>query len=148
MKVILQQDVKGTGKAGDVVNVSDGYARNMLFKKNLAIEATDRNLKVLEKKKEKEKEQYEADKKAALELKDKLEKGTVTLKAKGGENGKLFGSVTSQDIADAIGEQAGIEVDKKKITLDEHIKTAGIYAVQIKLFHEVSAKVRINVVTM
>ena len=147
MKVILLADVKGSGKAGDVVNVSDGYARNMLFKKDLAVEATEKNLKALEKKKAKEQEEYEENKKNAIELRNELEHATVVLKAKGGEGGKLFGSVTSQDIADAIKEQTGIDVDKKKITIDDHIKTTGRHKVHIKLFYEISADVAVNVVT-
>ena len=114
MKVILLKDVKGSGKAGDIVKVSDGYARNMLIPKGLAKEATQGNIKTLEKQKEKMAEKFAADKKAAEELAEKMETLTVDIVTKGGEGGRLFGSVTSKDIADALKEQHGIEVDKKR----------------------------------
>lgn len=147
MQVILLKDVKGQGKAGQVVKVSDGYARNMLLPKKLAMEATDANIKALEKKKAEEEAQRAADKKAAEEIKAKVEAKTVTLKAKGGENGRLFGAVTSQDIADAIKNDLGIEVDKKKIDLSAPIKQAGITEVTLKLFPGIQAKCKVNVVT-
>lgn len=145
MKVILLQDVKGSGKAGEVVNVSDGYARNMLFKKNLAIEATDKNMKALERKKAEEKAKFDADKAAAEEIKAKIEGKATVVKAKGGENGKLFGSITSADIADAINSQFGVDVDKKKVQLSSPIKQAGASEVSVKLFQGVTAKVKVNV---
>ncbi|MCQ2561843.1 MAG: 50S ribosomal protein L9 [Clostridia bacterium] len=147
MQVILLKDVKGQGKAGQVVKVSDGYARNMLLPKKLAMEATDANIKALEKKKAEEEAQRAADKKAAEEIKAKVEAKTVTLKAKGGENGRLFGAVTSQDIADAIKNDLGTEVDKKKIDLSAPIKQAGITEVTLKLFPGIQAKCKVNVVT-
>ena len=127
MKVILLKDVKGSGKAGDIVKVSDGYARNMLIPKGLAKEATQGNIKTLEKQKE------------------KMETLTVDIVTKGGEGGRLFGSVTSKDIADALKEQHGIEVDKKKVVLDNPIKEVGVKEVTVKLFQEVSAKLKVNV---
>lgn len=147
MQVILLKDVKGQGKAGQVVKVSDGYARNMLLPKKLAMEATDANIKALEKKKAEEEAQRAADKKAAEEIKAKVEAKTVTLKAKGGENGRLFGAVTSQDIADAIKNDLGTDVDKKKIDLSAPIKQAGITEVTLKLFPGIQAKCKVNVVT-
>ncbi len=146
MKVILLEDVRGSGKAGEVVNVSDGYARNMLIPRKLAVEATAQNMKQLEKKKEAEKKKFEEDKAAALELKAKLEGAVITLKTKAGENGKVFGSVTSKDIADALKEQ-GFDVDKKKIQLDSPIKTLGETTVSVKLFTEIAGKVKVNVVS-
>jgi len=146
MKVILLEDVRGSGKAGEVVNVSDGYARNMLIPRKLAVEATPQNMKQLEKKKEAEKKKFEEDKAAALELKAKLEGAVITLKTKAGENGKVFGSVTSKDIADALKEQ-GFDVDKKKIQLDSPIKTLGETTVNVKLFTEIAGKVKVNVVS-
>ena len=146
MKVILLEDVRGSGKAGEVVNVSDGYARNMLIPRKLAGEATAQNRKQLEKKKEAEKKKFEEDKAAALELKAKLEGAVITLKTKAGENGKVFGSVTSKDIADALKEQ-GFDVDKKKIQLDSPIKTLGETTVSVKLFTEIAGKVKVNVVS-
>ena len=145
MKVILLQDVRGSGKAGDVVNVSDGYARNMLVPRGLAVEATAQNIKQLEKKKEAEKKKYEEDKAQALELKKKLETVGITVRTKAGENGKVFGSITSKDISDALKEQ-GFDVDKKKIQLDSPIKILGETTVNVKLFTEVTGKVKVNVI--
>ncbi len=145
MKVILLEDVRGSGKAGDVVKVSDGYARNMLIPKGLAMEATPQNLKQLEKKKEAMAKKFAEDKAQALEMKKKLEETAVTVKTKAGENGKVFGSITSKDIADALKEM-GYEVDKKKIQLDAPIKSTGITEVTIKLFTEVAGKIKVNVI--
>lgn len=146
MKVILLEDVRGTGKAGDVANVSDGYARNMLIPRGLAVEATAQNIKQLEKKKEAMAKKFAEDKAAALELKKKLEEVTVEVRAKAGKDGKVFGSVTSKDIADALN-QMGFDIDKKKIQLDSPIKATGMTAVNVKLFTEISGKVKVNVVS-
>lgn len=145
MKVILTKDVKGTGKAGEVVKVSDGYARNMLFPKGLAKEATAGNIKNLEKKKELEAEKLKEQKALAVKQADAIEKVTVVIKTKGGETGKLFGSITSKDIADALFKQENIKVDKKKIELDNPIKQAGDTQVTVKLFHEISATLKVTV---
>ncbi len=146
MKVILLQDVKGSGKAGDVVKVSDGYARNLLIPKGFAIEANDKNMKALKKKKAEEEAKYQADKARALEVKDVIEKEEFVIKAKGGENGKLFGSITSADIADKVKAQSGADIDKKKIQLDAPIKQVGTFEVPVKLFHEVNATIKIKTV--
>lgn len=145
MIVILTQDVKGKGKAGDVVKVSDGYARNMLLPKGLAKEATQGNVRSLEKQKALQDEKRAEQKAAAQELAAKLEKTSIQIQSKGGENGKLFGSITSKDIADALQEQAGIKVDKKKIDLPAPIKQTGVTQVAVKLFEGVSAKVKVDV---
>ena len=146
MKVILLADVKGKGKAGDVVKVNDGYARNMLFPKGLAKEATAGNLKNLEHQKAIAAEQ-EAERKAEAEATaKKLADLTVKIETKAGDNGKLFGSITSTDIADACKEQAGIEIDKKKIVLDAPVKQAGNVEVQVKLYPEVTAKLKVEIV--
>lgn len=146
MKVILLADVKGKGKAGDVVKVNDGYARNMLFPKGLAKEATAGNLKNLEHQKAIAAEQ-EAERKAEAEATaKKLANLTVKIETKAGDNGKLFGSITSADIADACKEQAGIEIDKKKIVLDAPVKQAGNVEVQVKLYPEVTAKLKVEIV--
>ena len=145
MKVILLQDVKGSGKVGDVVKVSDGYARNLLIPKGFAIEANDKNMKALKKKKAEE-EAYQADKAAALEVKAQIEAKEFVIKTKGGENGKLFGSITSADIAEAVKEQSGADIDKKKIQLDSPIKQVGDFEVPVKLFHEVSAVLKVKTV--
>ena len=125
MIVILMKDVKGTGKAGDVVKVSDGYARNMLLPKGLAKEASDGNIRNLEKQKEIAAAKRAEQKAAAQETAEKLEKITLEIKTKGGESGKLFGSITSKDIADALEKQEKIKVDKKKIEMSSPIKQAG-----------------------
>lgn len=146
MKVILLADVKGKGKAGDVVKVNDGYARNMLFPKGLAKEATAGNLKNLEHQKAIAAEQ-EAERKAEAEATaKKLADLTVKIETKAGDNGKLFGSITSADIADACKEQAGIEIDKKKIVLDAPVKQAGNVEVQVKLHPEVTAKLKVEII--
>ena len=146
MKVILLDDVRGSGKSGDVVNVSDGYARNMLIPRGLAVEATPQNIKQLEKKKEAIAKKYAEDKAAALEMKKKLEEITVEVKTKAGKSGKVFGSVTSADIAEAL-HALGFDIDKKKIQLDSPIKATGTTDVNVKLFTEVSGKVKVNVVS-
>jgi large subunit ribosomal protein L9 len=146
MKVILLEDVRGTGKAGDVANVSDGYARNMLIPRGLAVEATAQNIKQLEKKKEAMAKKFAEDKAAALELKKKLEEVTVEVRTKAGKDGKVFGSVTSKDIADALKEM-GFDIDKKKIQLDSPIKATGTTDVNVKLFTEIAGKVKVNVIS-
>ena len=145
MEVILKQDVKGTGKAGDVVKVSDGYARNKLIPGGLAVEATPANRKAIEREKAKAKEKYEAEKAAALDLANRLQDKIVVVKTKVGENGRLFGAITSKEIAAAISEQTGEEVDKRKIILDKPIKETGVESVEIKLFQDVKAKVVIKI---
>jgi len=145
MIVILTKDVKGTGKAGDIVKVNDGYARNMLLPKGLAKEATQGNVRSLEKQKELAAEKLQAQKEAAQKQAEKLEKITVVIKSKGGENGKLFGSITSKDIAEALENQEGIKVDKKKIELASPIKQTGDTQVTVKLFQEVSATLKVTV---
>ena len=145
MEGILKQDVKGTGKAGQVVKVSDGYARNKLIPGGLAVEATPANRKAIEREKAKAKEKYEAEKAAALDLSQQLADKIIVVKTKVGENGRLFGAITSKEIAAAISEQTGEEVDKRKIVLDKPIKETGIETIEIKLFQDVKAKVVIKI---
>lgn len=145
MVVILLKDVKGTGKAGEVVKVSDGYARNMLLPKGLAKEATEGNIRNLEKQKEIAAEKRAEQKAAAQAQAAKLAEMTVVIKTKGGDNGKLFGSITSKDIADALEKQEGIKIDKKKIDLASPIKQTGETEVTVKLFPEVSAVLKVSV---
>ena len=145
MVVILIKDVKGTGKAGDVVKVSDGYARNMLLPRGLAKEATEGNIRNLEKQKAIAAENLEEEKAAAKELAEKLEKITVKIKTKGGDTGKLFGSITSKDISEALEKQENIRIDKKKIELSGPIKQAGDVTVTVKLFTEISAELKVSV---
>jgi large subunit ribosomal protein L9 len=145
MKVILKGDVKGLGKKGDIVNASDGYARNYLFPKNLAVEATEGNLKVQENFKAKEAKKKADELVQAKELAKRLSSAVLTLSVKAGENGKLFGSITSKDIAEELRKQQGIEVDRRKVVLDEAIKNAGEYTVEVKVYPEVSAKIKVNI---
>ena len=146
MVVILLKDVKGTGKAGEVVKVSDGYARNRLIPKGLAKEATEGNIRNLEKQKEIADEKRAEQKAAAQKQAEKINEITLTIRSKGGESGKLFGSITSKDIADALQEQENIKVDKKKIVLDSPIKQTGSSEVTVKLVPEVTAVLKINVI--
>jgi large subunit ribosomal protein L9 len=146
MKVVLLQDVKDLGKKGELVNASDGYVRNFLFPRKLAVEATTGRLKEIEDKKSSVKNKKEMELKAAKELADRLSKVEISFKTKAGENGKLFGSITSKDVVDAIKAQQKIEVDKKKVVLPEAIKALGTYQVEIKVYPEVSAKINVKVV--
>lgn len=147
MKVILLNDVQGSGKTGDIVNVSDGYARNMLLPRNLAVEATPQNIKQLEKKKAQIEAKRAEDKAEAEELKKKLESIKIEIETKAGENGKVFGSITSKDIVDALKKQFDIDLDKKKIQMSGPIKTTGSSTVDAKLFSEVSAKLNLVIVS-
>lgn len=145
MEVILKKDVKGTGKAGEVVKVSDGYARNKLIPGGFAMEATPANKKAIEREKAKAKEKFEAEKAAAEEFARRLTDKIVVVKTKVGDNGRLFGSITSMDIAAAIKEQLNEDIDKRKIVLSKPIKETGVETIEIKLFQDVSAKVVIKI---
>ena len=147
MIVILNKDVKGTGKAGEVVKVSDGYGRNMLIPRGLATEATDGNIRQLEKQKAIAAEKKAEEKAAAQALAKKIETESVNIKTKAGEGGRIFGSITSKDIAEALSKQCDIKVDKKKIQLDAPIKQTGEMSVDIKLYFEVSTKLKVIVET-
>ena len=145
MEVILKQDVRGTGKAGDIVKVSDGYARNKLIPGGLAIEATPANKKAYEREKAKAAEKLAQDRAAAQEFARRLEDKIVVVKTRVGENGRLFGAITSMDIANAIKEQTGEDVDKRKIILSKPIKDTGVETIEIKLFQDINAKVVIRI---
>ena len=145
MIVILNRDVKGTGKAGDIVKVSDGYARNMLIPKGYAKEATEGNVRNLEKQKALAAEKKAEEKAAAQALAEKINAASVTIKTKAGEGGRIFGSITSKDIADALADQKKLAVDKKKIQLDNPIKQTGEMTVDISLYPEVMAKLKVTV---
>lgn len=145
MKVILLQDVKAQGKKGDVVNVSDGYAMNFLFPKKLAKEASVSALNDIKLKNEADEFRKSEDKKAAAANKEKLEKTTLVYKTSGGSDGRLYSAVTAKDISDKIKAELGIEVDKKKISIDDVIKTVGEYTVSIKLYPEINAKIKLIV---
>lgn len=145
MKVILLKDVKAQGKKGDIVNVSDGYARNYLLPNNLAQVATSTSINSINIAKEAEARHKAEDKAAAVELAKKLSDTKVTVKIKTGANGKLFGALTAAQVADALS-AIGISIDKKKITLAEPIKTLGIHKVTVKPYAEVSATLTVEVV--
>ncbi len=145
MKVILQADVKGTGKKGQVFEVADGFARNFLFPKKLAIEATTGNIKDIAHKKELEDRRKGKEKEAAVELAGKLNALLIEVKTKTGEGGRLFGSVTSKEIADALKKQHGVEVDKRKLELKEPIKALGNYEVLVKIRSDVIATLKVHV---
>lgn len=145
MQVILTQDVKGQGKKGDVVKVSDGYARNFLIAKGLGIEATKSNMNDLKGKKESAEYKIKTDTEEAKKLAETLKNITVTLSAKAGDNGKLFGSITSKDVADALTTQHHIKLDKKKFHLPEGIKTLGTTEVTVKLYTGISGTLKVNV---
>lgn len=145
MKVILIEDVKGKGKKGEVVKVNDGYARNFLFPKNLAIEANNKNLKHLNKQK-KEEEQKKADElKEAKDLAAKLSEIKIVIPANCGENGKLFGSITSKELASKVAKEFNLKIDKKKIVLDEPIKNMGEYTIDVKVYPNVVGKLKVVV---
>ncbi|MCL5062647.1 MAG: 50S ribosomal protein L9 [Nitrospirae bacterium] len=146
MQVILKEDVKDLGHIGDLVNVKEGYARNFLIPKGLAVEANPKNLKALEHEKRKIQELVKKAKTAAEELASKVSGTTVTIKAKAGEEDKLFGSVTVMDIADAL-KKEGMDIDKKKIVMEEPIKRLGNYTVSVKIHSEVSAQLNVQVVS-
>lgn len=145
MKVILLQDVKSLGKKGEIVTVSDGYARNMILPKKLGVEATGKNLNDLKlQNQHAEKvaqEQLEAAKELAEQLKDKI----VEVKIKAGEGGRTFGSVSTKEIAAAAKEQLGLDIDKKKLSLDDAIKALGTYEVNVKLHSKVTGMLRVKV---
>lgn len=145
MQVILLKDVKELGKAGQVVKVADGHGRNFLIPRGLAKEATEGGLADLQHKKEVEAKKKETELKAAQTLKAKLEEKDLTIKVKAGEGGRLFGSVTSADIADVL-QKSGVKLDKRDIQLKDHIKELGVHTVSIKLHREVTAKLKVKVV--
>ncbi len=145
MKVILKEDVKKLGAMGQIVTVADGFARNFLLPRGLAIEASGKNLKALEHERRVIQERAKKLKQSVQEFGEKLSTMTIVVKAKAGEEGKLFGSVTSMDIAEHL-KSEGIEIDKKKISIDEPIKRLGTYTVTVHLHPEVNAKMTVQVV--
>ncbi|HPY83721.1 MAG: 50S ribosomal protein L9 [Ruminococcus sp.] len=146
MKVIFLQDVKGSGKKGEVKNVSDGYARNMLIPKGLAVEANASNMNKLQGQQASAQHKIDVEKQAATETAAKLKGKKVVIKAKAGANDRLFGSVTSGHVADALNEQYGVKIDKKKITLSGDIKNFGSYNAVLKLYTGISETIDVEVV--
>ena len=145
MKIILLEDVKSLGKKGDIVNVNDGYARNFILPKKLGVEATGKNLNDLKLQKNNEKKIALENLESAKNLSGELAEGKVELSIKVGEGGKTFGSVSSKEIAAAVKEQMGLDVDKKKIQLKEAIKSLGTHIVAVKLHPEVTAELKVVV---
>ncbi|HVB10381.1 MAG TPA: 50S ribosomal protein L9 [Bacillota bacterium] len=145
MRVILRQTVKGLGQRDDVVNVADGYGRNYLLPQGLAVEATAAGLKEVEAIRTRVQVQTDRDLRHAEEVRAKVDGLTVRVAARAGENGRLFGSVTAQDVADAIAAQAGVKVDRRRIELEQAIKTLGTYTAELRLHAKVDAAVRVEV---
>ena len=146
MKVILLDNVKGVGKKDEIINANDGYARNFLLPKKLAVEANNTNLSKLKAKQDSNAFKKEEDKKAAMEIKDKLSKITLKICVKAGKNGKIFGGVTSKDISEKLKADYKIDLDKKKIELKDTIKTVGMFNVDLKLFEGIVGTLKVNVV--
>lgn len=145
MKVILLKDVKGQGKKGDVINVSVGYARNYLIKNNLAEEATPGNLRALKAQQRKSEQAEQEEKEEAIELKEKLSKITVELTAKAGSQGRLFGSITNKQIATELQKKYKIKLDRRKIELEQPIRTLGHVSIPVKLHPEVTGTIKVHV---
>jgi len=147
MKVILQQDVKGKGKKGELVNVSDGYARNFLLPRKLAVQATNENLTVMKQQEKEKQKKIERDKTKANEISSRLGDIIVKVSARGsGDGGKLFGSVTTKEISEELQKQHGIEIEKNKIVQDEPIKSFGSHEVKCKLGFEITGVIHVLVV--
>lgn len=145
MKVILKADIKGVGKKDEVINASDGYARNFLFPKNLAVEANNENMLKLKAKQNSVKFQKDQEKEEAMKTADKLSKILLKIQVKAGENGKIFGGVTAKEIAESLKNEYKIEIDKKKVALPETIKNIGTYTVDIKLYEGIVAKLQVKI---
>ena len=147
MKVILLDNIKGVGKKDEIINASDGYARNFLFPKKLAVEANNENLNKLKTKKQSEQYKKDVDKANAQEIAKKLDGITLSIKVKAGENGKIFGGVTAKEIAEELNKQYKIDIDKKKIVLNENIKNIGSFDINIKLYEGVLGTLKVKTVT-
>lgn len=145
MKVILQQDVKGKGKRGQMIEVSDGYARNYMLPRKIAVEATADNVNTMRMNDKAQQEKRQKEREEAFAISKRMKEMVVTVRAKGGGAGRLFGSVTTQEIADAIKKQENIDIDKRRIVLDEQIKMVGDYTVKVKLGYEINAELKLRV---
>ncbi len=146
MKVILLENVKGVGKKDEIINANDGYARNFLLPKKLAVEANNQNLAKLKSKQESNEHKKMTEKQEAEDLAKKLEKIILKIQVKAGENGKIFGGVTAKEIADRLQSQHNFKVDKKKIDLKETIKQTGMFTIDLKLYEGVNAKLKIHII--
>lgn len=148
MKVILLQDIKGVGKKDEVINASDGYARNFLFPKKMAIPADEGNMARLQSKKDSQEYKKELERKDAKQVKSKIENLVLEIKVKAGENGKIFGGVTSKEISEELKNKYDIKVDKKKVMLKETIKTLGRFNIEIKLYEDIIANLVLQINAM
>ena len=146
MKVILLDNIKGVGKKDEVINANDGYARNFLFPKKLAVEANAQNMSKLKNKQDSAQYKKDVEKDKAQKIADKMKEITVTIKVKAGDNGRIFGGVTAKEISEELKKQFGIDVDKKKIALEETIKNLGTVIVPVKLFEGIIGKLSVKVV--
>ena len=146
MKVILLENVKGVGKKDEIINANDGYARNFLLPKKLAVEANNQNLAKLKSKQESNEHKKMTEKQEAEDLAKKLEKIILKIQVKAGENGKIFGGVTAKEIAEQLQKQHNFKVDKKKIDLKETIKQTGMFTIDLKLYEGVIAKLKIHII--
>ena len=147
MKVILLDNITGVGKKDEIINASDGYARNFLFPNKLALEANNENMSKLKAKKQSEQYKKDVNKENAEKIAKKLDDITLTIKVKAGENGKIFGGVTSKEISEELKKQYKIDIDKKKIILNENIKNLGSFDISMKLFEGVTGKLKVKVIS-
>ena len=147
MKVILLDNIKGVGKKDEVINASDGYARNFLFPKKLAVEANNENMNKLKAKKQSEQYKKDVEKENAKTISKQLNDIVLTIKVKAGDNGKIFGGVTSKDISEELKKQHNIDVDKKKIVLADNIKNIGSLDINIKLYEGVVGKLKVKIIS-
>ena len=146
MKVILTQDIKGVGKKDEVINANDGYAINFLLPRKMAVEANSQNMSLLQGRKDSANFKKEQEKENALKIQDKLSKIMLKIKVKAGGNGKIFGSITSKEIATELKNQYSIEIDKKKILLKDSIKEIGVFNIEIKLYEGIIGKLKIDII--
>lgn len=147
MKVILTQDIKGVGKKDEIINANDGYARNFLLPRKLAVEANAQNMSLLQGRKDSANFKKEQEKENALKVQEKLSKIMLKIKVKAGENGKIFGSITSKEVATELKNQYKIDIDKKKILLKDSIKEIGIFNIEIKLYEGIIGKLKIQIMS-
>jgi large subunit ribosomal protein L9 len=146
MKVILKQDVKNLGKKETMIEVSDGYARNYLIPKGLAVEANSTNINIMNTKKDAEKSKHEKELANAKNIAKQISDTTLAIKTKAGESGKLFGSITGKDIAEKLKKDYNIDIDRKKIIIDEAIKTTGTFDIEIKIYPGVSSTLKLKII--
>jgi len=146
MEIVLKEDVENLGEAGDVVDVADGYARNYLFPKQLAMKATDQKIKEIERQKEKERKKEEERRENAEEIAENLQQEEFSFSVKAGEKGKLFGSITSNDIVEQIQKKGYEDIESNDVVLDENIKSLGVHKVNVNIYDDVSATIDVEVV--